>query len=225
MIASIRSRRSRTSRAARRGRAGPAARRSRGSACRSRTSRASRRHYAPCLRQERDHAEEGEHADRQVDVEHPAPAVILGQPAAEHRAEHRARPSRRRRTAPSRSPGAPADRCRAAPIARAAPAPRRTCPAGSGTARSATSDCAMPHSIEATVKPATRDEEQPLDAEPPGEKAGRRRHDRGRDDIGGQHPVDLVLAGRDAALDVRQRDVGDGRVQRLHQGREDHAER
>ena len=38
------------------------------------------------------------------------------------------------------------------------------------------------------------------------------------------HPVDLILAGRDAALNVRQRDVGDRRVERLHDGGEDHAD-
>ena len=68
-----------------------------------------------------------------------------------------------------------------------------------------------------------RDQEQPLEPEPAGQKAGRRRHDRGGDDVGGQHPVDLVLARRHAALHVRQRDVGDRGVERLHQRREDHA--
>jgi hypothetical protein len=67
-------------------------------------------------------------------------------------------------------------------------------------------------------------EEQTLASEPAGEKAGRRRHDRGGDDIGRQHPVDLILAGRDAALDIWQRDVGDRGVERLHDGGEDHAD-
>ena len=34
-------------------------------------------------------AEARDYADRQVDVEDPAPTVILGQPAAQHRAEDR----------------------------------------------------------------------------------------------------------------------------------------
>jgi hypothetical protein len=54
-------------------------------------------------------------------------------------------------------------------------------------------------------------------------KARRRRHDRGRDDIGGQHPVDLVGARRNAALDIGQRDIGDRRVQRLHDDGQDDA--
>ena len=69
------------------------------------------------------------------------------------------------------------------------------------------------------------DQEQALEPEPAGEEAGRRRHDRGGDDVGGQHPVDLVLARRDAALHIGQRDVGDRGVERLHQRGEDHADR
>ena len=86
------------------------------------------------------------------------------------------------------------------------------------------SDCAMPHSIDATVKPATATRNRRLRPNRPARKPVGGRHDRRRDDIGGQHPVDLVLARRDAALDVRQRDVGDGGVERLHQGGEDHAD-
>ena len=86
-----------------------------------------------------------------------------------------------------------------------------------------TSDCAMPHSIEATVKPATEARKRRFSPKRAGEEPGRRRHDRGGGDVGGQHPGDLVLARRDAALDVRQRDVGDRRVERLHEGGEDHA--
>ena len=82
----------------------------------------------------------------------------------------------------------------------------------------------MPHSIEASGEAGDRDEKNALEPETAGEKAGRRRHDRGGDDIGGQHPGDLVLGRRDAALDIGQRDIGDGRVERLHQGGENHAD-
>ena len=47
--------------------------------------------------------------------------------------------------------------------------------------------------------------------------ANRRGHDRGRDDVGGQHPGDLVGGRREASLHVGERDVRDGRVERLHQ--------
>ena len=79
---------------------------------------------------------------------------------------------------------------------------------------------ATPHSAEATVKPATEIEEHALDAEAAGEPAGQRRHDRRGDDVGGQHPGDLVLRRRQAALHVRQRDIGDRRVERLHDRRQ-----
>jgi hypothetical protein len=63
-----------------------------------------------------------------------------------------------------------------------------------------------------------------LAAEPAGKESSRRNHDSRSNNIGSQHPVDLILAGRDAALDVGQRDVGDRRVEGLHKGGEDHAD-
>ena len=101
-------------------------------------------------------------------------------------------------------------------------APNRPCKTRNSTI--CTSDWAMPHSIEATVKPATETRNRRLSPNRRGEIPGRRRHDRGGDDIGGQHPGDLVLARRNAALHIRQRHVGDGGVERLHQGGEDHAD-
>ena len=68
-----------------------------------------------------------------------------------------------------------------------------------------------------------RHQQHALAAEPVGEEARRRRHDRGGDDIGGQHPVDLVGARRHAALDIGQRDIGDRRVERLHDDGKDDA--
>ena len=68
------------------------------------------------------------------------------------------------------------------------------------------------------------DDEQLLAAEPRRAPAERRGHDRGGDDIGGQHPVDLVLRRRQRALHVGQGDVGDRRVERLHDGRHHHAD-
>ncbi len=68
------------------------------------------------------------------------------------------------------------------------------------------------------------DEKKALEPEPPGEVAGGRRHDRRSDDIRGEHPVDLVLARRDTTLHIGQRDIGNGRVERLHEGGEDHAD-
>jgi hypothetical protein len=59
-------------------------------------------------------------------------------------------------------------------------------------------------------------DEQPLAAVARRHPADRRRHDRGGDDVGRQHPVDLVERRRQRTLHERQRDVGNGRIQRLH---------
>ncbi len=59
-----------------------------------------------------------------------------------------------------------------------------------------------------------------LATEVAGQPAGRRRGDGRSHDIRGQHPGDLVLGRRQRALHVRQGDVGDGRVDHLHQGRQ-----
>ena len=72
---------------------------------------------------------------------------------------------------------------------------------------------------------ARAQDEDALAAEAVGDPANRRGHDRGGDDVGGQHPVDLVLRRRQAALHVGQRDIGDGGVQRLHDGRGHGADR
>jgi len=50
------------------------------------------------------------------------------------------------------------------------------------------------------------------------EPARERRHDGRCHDVGGQHPVHLLERCREIAADVRQRDVGDGRIHRLQHG-------
>jgi hypothetical protein len=70
-----------------------------------------------------------------------------------------------------------------------------------------------------------RHQEHHLAADAVGQEAGQRGHDRGGDDVGGQHPGDLLGRGRDAALDVRQGDVGDRRVQRVHDRRQHDGDR
>src|SRR5690606_20984996 len=56
-------------------------------------------------------------------------------------------------------------------------------------------------------------------ADPVGEPAGQRRRDGRGYDIGGEDPVDLVLAGPEAGTHMRQGDIGDGRVEHLHDHR------
>ena len=65
-------------------------------------------------------------------------------------------------------------------------------------------------------EPDDRGEEGVFDAKLAGEPAGQRHHDRRGDDLGRQHPRDLVLRRRHAPLDVRQADIDDRRVEPLH---------
>ena len=79
---------------------------------------------------------------------------------------------------------------------------------------------AMPQSIEATTKPADRGDEELAQAHAVGEPAGHRRHDRRGDDVGGEHPGDLVLRRPERALHRGQRHVGDRGVEHLHDRRQ-----
>ena len=172
--------------------------------------------------QESANAEEGKGSDRQVDVEHPAPGVILGQPAAEHRAQNGADHDR---DAKQRHRGSPAlrridvDQYRLREWDE-----RRTEHALQGPEQhDLHQGLRHPAQHRRDGKSGDGNEENPLAPEPAGKESGRRDHDSGRDDIRGQHPVDLILAGGDATLNVRQRNVGDRRVEGLHDGSEDHA--
>ncbi len=169
-------------------------------------------------------AEHGQDAERQVDEEHPAPRIILGQPAAEGRAhdrpEHHAHaPDRHRRAAPGRRIGVEHHRL----------AERHQ-----RGAEHALQQAEGDHLLDALRDPAQHrgdgeaggaDDEQLLAADARRQPAERRGHDRRGDDIGGQHPVDLILGGRQRPLHVGQGDIGDRRVERLHDGRHHDADR
>ena len=64
------------------------------------------------------------------------------------------------------------------------------------------------------------DDEQSLAAEADGHPADRGGHDGGRDHVGREHPGDLVVGCRHAALHIGQRHVRDGGIQRLHEHRQ-----
>jgi hypothetical protein len=117
-------------------------------------------------------------SDRQVDVEDVAPAIGLGQPATEHRAGHH-------RNAPQRH-------CRSLPLLRIDVEQHRLRERDKRGAEQALQDPEQ-HDLHQGLRHAAQhrrnsetsdgDKEQALDAKPPGEEAGRRRHDRGSDDI------------------------------------------
>lgn len=67
--------------------------------------------------------------------------------------------------------------------------------------------------------------EKPLAAEPARHPSDRRSHDGGGDDVGCQHPVDLIDRRRQTALHVGKRHIRDGLVEGLHDARRHHADR
>ncbi len=162
-------------------------------------------------------------ADRQVDVEHPAPGEIVGQPAAQHGAEDRSQDHR----------GAPQghdlsdllgreeiehDRLRHRDQRRAEQPLEQ---AEDHDLAQAVGDAAQ-HRGDGEA--ADGDHQQLLSADAAREPSGQRRHDRRGDQVGGEHPGDLVGRGADRPLDVRQGDVGDGRVERVHHRRQHHGD-
>ena len=187
----------------------------------------SKRRCSCCLRflHEQQHADDGDDADRQIDQEHPVPGVIVGQPGAERRAhdraEHHADAPDRHRAEPRSSTRVGVEQHRL----------RQRHQRGAGHALQ---QAEQHHLLDVLRQRAQQrgdgeagdaDDEQLLAAEAVGQPADRRGHDGGGDDVGGQHPVDLVERGRQRALHVGQRHVGDGGVERLHDGRRHGADR
>ena len=159
--------------------------------------------------------EEGDDADRHVDVKHPAPVVVVGEPAAERRPHDRT-------DGDARHPDAHrlgellaridvehhrlrhGHECGAA---RALQQPRKH------HLRQGLGDTAK-HRRQSEAR--DRDQDDALAAESAGEPPGHRRHDGRGHDVGSQHPGHLILSGRERALNARQRDVGDRVVENLH---------
>ena len=173
----------------------------------------------PVVRDEEQDAERGNNADRHIDVKHPAPAVIFGKPAPDRRAhdrpEHHAHaPQRHRRAMALRRVDRQQHRLRQRHQRGAAnPLPDTIDHELRQAGRAAGQSGAQREADD-------RDEKDVFDAELPGEPPGQRHHDRRRDHVGGQHPGDLVLRHRQAALHVRQRDIGDRVVDTLHDRRQ-----
>ena len=178
----------------------------------------------PGLVHEHQQAEHGEDAERQVDEEHPVPGIGLGQPGPQRRPHDRAHhhahaPDRHRLGALVQRIGIQHHRLRQR---------------HQRGAEHALQQAEQHHLVDVLRQPAQHrgdreaagaEDEDALAPETVGDPADRRGHDRGGDDVGGQDPVDLVLRGRQRALHIGQRDIGDGGVQRLHDGRGHGADR
>ena len=176
------------------------------------------------LLHEQHHADHGDDADRQVDQEHPVPGIIVGEPGAQRRAHDR----------PEHHADAPDRHRRAALLERIGVEQHRLRQRHQRGAGHALQQAEQHHLLDVLRQRAQErgdgeagdaDDEQLLAAEAVGHPADRRGHDGGGDDVGGEHPVDLVERGRQRALHVRQRHVGDGGVERLHDGRRHGAHR
>ena len=171
------------------------------------------------LRHEGRDDEEGQRPHRHVDVEDPAPAVIVRQPAAQHGAQDR----------PHHDAEAPDGHGRAMLLPRVVVEQRRLREGHQCRAEGALQQAEDHRLVDRHGDGAEhrgdgesrhRDEIEPLAPEAGGEPSRRRCHDGGGDDIGGEDPGDLILGRREGALHMGQGDIGDGGVQRLHDGRQ-----
>ena len=176
------------------------------------------------LLHEQHHADHGDDADRQVDQEHPVPGVIVGEPGAQRRAHDRA----------EHHADAPDRHRLAALLERIGVEQARLRQRHQRGARHALQQAEQHHLLDVLRQRAQErgdgeagdaDDEQLLAPEAVGHPADRRGHDGGGDDVGGEHPVDLVERGRQRALHIGQRHVGDRGVERLHDGRRHRAHR
>ena len=159
--------------------------------------------------------------DRNVDVEDPSPAVVVGQPAAQHRSENRRDddpepPEAHRLAAILGREGFEQHRLR-----------QRLHRAAGRALQTAEHDQHRQVRREAAQKrrdgeSGDREHDEALAPEPAGEPAGHRQDDRVGDQVRRQRPRRLVDRGRETPGDVRQRHVDHGGVEHLHEGREHH---
>ena len=170
---------------------------------------------------EQQDAGECSHADRHVDVEHPAPVEVVGEVGADDRADDRR----------DHDAHAPHRHRLAMALARVDVEDDRLRQRRQRGAEGALHDAEEHHLLEAEGGAAQRrggdeagdaDGEQPLAADIVRQPAGDRRGDRLGDDIGGQHPGDGLLIGAEARLHVGQGDVGDRHVEDHHDHRDHH---
>ncbi len=156
-------------------------------------------------------------ADRHVEQKHPAPAEIVGDPAAERR------PDRRRKNhgdavggkglaALGRRKRIGEDRLRVR-LKPAAADPLQT--AGNDQHGKARRDAAQERG---DTKADDAGDEITLAPDCRGKPAADRQDDGVGDQIRGQHPSRFVLACRQTAGDVLQRDIGDRNVEHFHKG-------
>ena len=175
-------------------------------------------------RQQRPQDREAHRADRHVDVETPAPVIIFGQPATDHRPQDRSH----------HDPHAP-DRHRARLFRGGIDVHHHR------LAERVHERCGNPlkdpedHHFRQIGREATqhrgdheadhRAQEQIARPDPVGEPPGQRNGDGGSNDIARQHPGDRVRRRAERRGHVAQSDIDDGRIEDLHDRRRHHADR
>jgi hypothetical protein len=161
--------------------------------------------------------DEGQDADGDVDVEDPAPAIAVGEPASEDGPEHGSHddaesPEGHGLAALLGAEGFEHDGLRDG-LERAAGSALDE--AEDDEERKARREAAKKRRRRET---GDRPDEQALAAELPGEPAGDGQNDGVGDEVGGERPGDLVHGGGKASGDVGKRDVDHRGVEDLHKG-------
>ncbi len=170
------------------------------------------------------YATECEHSQGHVDIEYPSPAVVVGQPAADHRPQHW--PHHHRYAEYGHRGPAFFHRI---DVEQNRLAKRNKCCAEESLQQS------EGHDLDQRLRKAAQHgcdheadhghHQDALAAELVCKEARWRGHDGRGHDIGGQHPVDLIRARRHAALHVGKRDICNRRIQCLHDNGEDDTQR
>ena len=173
---------------------------------------------------ERPYHQECRRANRQVDVEIPAPVPVVGDPSAQRRAhdrrDHQAHPPRRHRELllvgreRLHQDGLRRRHHRRARRALNQPKDDHLIERLRGAAEARRRDEHRDRRQEVALAPEARRD-----------PSGHRNHDPVGDQVAGEHPCDLVDARRKAALHMRQRDVDDRRVEHLERRPEHHGQR
>ena len=161
-----------------------------------------------------------QHAERHVDIKAPAPGELIGQIAADDRAQYRADHNAHAENAHGAADFA----------ARIGVEQDRLRQRHQGGAEHALQQAEQHHFRQGGRHAAQhggdgeagqREGEQPRPPKLRRDPGRDRRCDGRGDEIGGQNPGDLVLGRAQAPLHVRQRDIGDGGVEHLHDRRAD----
>ena len=168
------------------------------------------------------HQEQRQNADRQIDVEDPAPGVVVRDPAAQRRADGR----RQHRGDAVKREGHAAF-LRRESIGQNGLRHRLQSAAARALHHAEENQHRRGSGADAAKQRTDREQEdaeheEALAAEQAGEPSADGKNDGVRHQVGSQHPGAFVVAGAEVAGNVRQRDVGDAGIEHFHERRHGH---